>query len=170
MNRGSPRPSRRRMVLAAPVLVAAIALVPPASAEPAGGTVAQSGRTATIRHAWLVVGPDAIDPKTTIRRIVFSATDIGAKIRACTTMSCVDGSVEEGMTVDLDAGPRIAFWVALNGQRVQHSGTEKPAALAATASDGKRVAGRLAFDHSSSRGPTVDVRFDAPLAKTFAAN
>jgi len=170
MNRRSPRASRAHRVFAAPALAAAIAFAPPVSAEPANGVVTQSGRTATIRHAWLVVGPDAIDPKTTIRRIVFSATDIGAKIRACARMSCVDGSVEEGMTVDLDAGPRVAFWVALNGQRVQHSGTEKPAALAATASDGKRVAGRLAFDHSSSRGPKVDVQFDAPLAKTFAAN
>ena len=44
----------------------------PAPAEPAKGTVALGTRSATIQHAWLVVGPDAVDPKKTIRRVVFS--------------------------------------------------------------------------------------------------
>jgi len=100
---------------------------------------------------------------------VFSATDIGAKLKACAKMSCTDGSVEDGMTIDLDTGPRLNFWVALNGQRVQHSGTEVPAALAATANDGKRVAGKLRFDKTASGGPKVDVEFDAPLVKAFTA-
>jgi len=142
-------------------------LVVPAHAEPAKGTVAVGTRTAAIQHAWLVVGPDAVDPKKTIRRVVFSATDIGAKIKACAKMGCTDGSVDEGMTIDLDNGPRINYWVALNGQRVQHSGTLEPKALAATANDAKRVAGKLAFDQSGSGGAKVDVQFDAPLAKAF---
>ena len=145
----------------------ACALALPVQAEPAKGTVALGARSATIQHAWLVVGPDAVDPKKTIRRVVFSVTDIGAKLKACAKMSCTTGSVEDGMTIDLDAGPRIHYWVALNGQRVQHSGTLVPTALAASASDAKRVAGKLAFDQASSGGAKVDVSFDAPLAKAF---
>jgi hypothetical protein len=72
-----------------------------------------------------------------------------------------------GMTIDLDNGPRINYWVALNGQRVQHSGTLEPKVLGATANDAKRVAGKLAFDQSGSGGAKVDVQFDAPLAKAF---
>lgn len=147
---------------------AIVALAGPAFAEPAKGTVTQAGRSATIRHAWLVVGPDAVDPKTTIRRVVLSANDIGEKLRACATMSCADGNVTDGMTVDLDAGPRLNFWVSLDGQRVQYSGTEPKASLAATANDGKRVAGTLKIDKSKASGPVVDVSFDAPLAKTYA--
>ena len=141
----------------------------PALAEPAKGTVQVGTRTAALQHAWLVVGPDAVDPKKTIRRVVFSATDIGTKLKACAKMSCTDGSVDEGMTIDLDNGPRINYWVALNGQRVQHSGTLEPKVLGATANDAKRVAGKLAFDQSSSGGAKVDVQFDAPLAKAFTS-
>jgi len=145
----------------------ACALAFPAHAEPAKGTVAVGTRSASLQHAWLVVGPDAVDPKKTIRRVVFSATDIGAKLKACAKMSCTDGSVDDGMTIDLDAGPRINYWVALNGQRVQHSGTLEPKALASSASDARRVAGKLAFDQSGAGGAKVDVQFDAPLAKAF---
>ena len=144
-------------------------LVMPAHAEPAKGTVAVGARSAALQHAWLVVGPDAVDPKKTIRRVVFSATDIGAKIKACAKMSCTDGSVDDGMTIDLDNGPRINYWVALNGQRVQYSGTLEPKVLGATANDAKRVAGKLAFDQSASGGAKVDVQFDAPLAKAFTS-
>jgi len=147
----------------------ACALALPVHAEPAKGTVTIGTRSANLQHAWLVVGPDAVDPKKTIRRVVFSATDIGAKLKACAKMSCTDGSVDEGMTIDLDNGPRINYWVALNGQRVQHSGTLEPKALASSASDARRVAGKLAFDQSSSGGAKVDVQFDAPLAKAFTS-
>jgi len=145
----------------------ALALALPIHAEPARGAVTIGTRSANLQHAWLVVGPDAVDPKKTIRRVVFSASDIGAKLKACATMSCTDGSVGDGMTIDLDGGPRINYWVALNGQRVQHSGTVDPKALAASPVDDRRVAGRLAFDQSGAGGAKVDVAFDAPLAKRF---
>lgn len=141
----------------------------PADADPAKGTVTQAGRTATIRHAWLVVGPDAVEPKKTIRQVVLSADDLGAKLQACARMGCASGLVGDGMTIDFDAGPRLNYWVSLNGQRVQYSGTEPASSFAATANDGKRIAGRLAIDKTASGGPKLDVTFDAPLAKTFTA-
>ena len=170
MNRRNSPARRIRTAPALAALAAAFAFAVPASAEPAKGTVAQGGRSATIQHAWLVAGPDAIDPKTTIRQVVLSATDIGTKIRACARMGCVSGLVEEGMTVIFDAGPRLLFWVSLNGQRVQYSGTEAPSSFVATANDGKRIAGRLVIDKSTSGGSKVDVQFDTPLVKTFTAN
>jgi hypothetical protein len=150
------------------VIAAILAFAPAAArAEPAKGTVTQGSRSAAIKHAWLVAGPDAVDRTMVIRRLVLSATDIGAKLAACTKMSCTDSSVEDGMTVDLDAGPRLNYWVALNGQKVQYSGTEPPASLEATANDKKRLAGRLRIDRTGSGGPKVDVEFDAPMLKTF---
>ena len=163
-----PRP--RAIRPRTPAILAAVlaAFTHPAAAEPAKGTVTQGGRTTTIQHAWLVVGPDPVDPKTTIRELVLSSTDIGAKIKACAKMSCVSGHVEDGMTVDI-GGPRLNFWVSLNGQRVQYSGTEAPAALAASVNDGKRLAGTLKIDKTQAGGSRIDVSFDAPLAKTFTA-
>ncbi|CAG1007270.1 hypothetical protein BURK1_03383 [Burkholderiales bacterium] len=167
MNRTKPRarPSRFAPAVLALALAATFA-VTPSRAEPAKGTVTQGGRSAAIRHAWLVTGTDVVT-NSAIRMVVLSATDLGAKLEACATMSCVSGLVEDGMTVDFDAGPRLNFWVSLNGQRVQYSGTERPAAFAATASDAKRIAGRLVIDKSASGGAKVDVEFDAPLARAF---
>jgi hypothetical protein len=150
------------------VLLVTLAFAPATAwAEPAKGTVTQSARSATIKHAWLVSGPDAVEPKTIIRRVVLSATDIGAKLASCKKMSCTGGSVEEGMTVDLDAGPRLNYWVALNGQLVQYSGTEPPASLVTTVNDAKRVTGKLRIDRFGSGGPKIEVEFDAPMLKTF---
>jgi hypothetical protein len=81
---------------------ATIAVATCASAEEAKGTVSYKGTTLAVKYAFLVKGPDAIDTTKIIRRLIFATTDLGAKIRACQTMSCVDGLVEEGMTLDLE--------------------------------------------------------------------
>jgi hypothetical protein len=145
----------------------AAAALPAAAADPAKGMLDYKGRSATLKYAWLVKGPDAVDGKV-IRRIVFSATDIGAKVAACKDMSCTDGSVNEGMTVDLIAGPRFGYWVALNNQLVQYSGTEPVGSLQVTADEPKRLAGKIRFDKSAAGGAKVDVEFDVPLVKEFA--
>jgi hypothetical protein len=160
-------------------LAAALALlvVLPMHAHAAGGsakgTLIYKAKTGEIRaspkHAYLVKGPDAVDTSKTIRKLILSETDLGAKIAACKSMSCTDADLGSGMTVDLDAGPRLNYWVSLNDQRVQYSGTERPAALTATADTPARLAGRLALDAMSAGGPKVDVEFDAPLVKEFKA-
>lgn len=145
------------------------ALATPAFAGSAKGTVAYKGTTATITHAYLVSGPDAIDPGKTIRRIVLVAGDLEPKLSACKAMSCTDGEVMEGMTLDLDGGPRVNYWVALKGQMVQYSGTADPATLKTTTDEPGRMAGTFVVDATGSGGPKVDVQFDAPLLKTFTA-
>ncbi|HEY6050840.1 MAG TPA: hypothetical protein VIZ58_06295, partial [Thermoanaerobaculia bacterium] len=138
-------------------------------AATAKGTVVYKGKTVTLRYAYLVKGPDVVDPKLVMRRVVLSPTDISGRIRACATMSCSDGDLREGMTVDFGNGPRLNYWVVMNDQRVQYSGTVRPEAFTARADDGRRIAGRLAFDDGKAGGPSVDVDLDAALVKDFGA-
>ncbi len=84
-------------------------------------------------------------------------------------MSCMDSGLTEGLEISFDSGPRLNYWMVLNGQKIQYSGTLKPEVLAASASDAKRMAGKLAFDDAGAGGPQVDVEFDAALVKEVAA-
>jgi hypothetical protein len=157
--------------LAAVSLILALwVAMPPASQGAAGeakGTLSHKGKAVTLPHAYLVTGPDAVDSKKMVRRLILSGKDLGAKVHGCQTMSCTDGEVTEGVVVDMDGGPRLNYWMALNDQRVQHSGTRRPAALKASADELKRLAGKLSFDDTPSSGPKVDVEFDATLVKEF---
>jgi hypothetical protein len=140
-----------------------------ASAGTAKGTLVHKDKTVTLAYAYLVTGPDAIDPATKIRRLILSAKDLGAKLDACKVMSCTDGEVTEGLVVDMGAGPRLNYWMAISDQRIQHSDTEDPASLAATTDDAKKLAGKLTIDDTGSGGPKVTVEFDAPLVKELTA-
>jgi hypothetical protein len=165
MNAGN----RMRSTLAHACAVALLAAAPAAFAADgtAKGTVVYKSKgetiTANIKHVWLVKGPDAIDPKTTIRRLIFSATDIGAKVKACKNMGCTTNDLGEGMTVDLDIPPRLNYWIVLKGQRVQYSGTVVPEALKASTNTPARLAGKLTIDSSGAGGGKVDIDFDTPL-------
>lgn len=134
----------------------------------ATGKVVYKGATLAIRYAYLVRGPDAVDPKKVIRRLVLSPTDIAEKIQSCSKMSCSDGDLREGMTVDFDSGPRLNYWVVMNDQRVQYSGTARPETFTARADAAGKLAGRLSVDDSTAGGAVVDVDFDATLVKEFS--
>lgn len=133
------------------------------------GTIAHRGNAIPVRYAYLVKGPDSMDPKTIVRKIILSATDLEAKIRACATMSCADSDLNDGMTIDFDAGPRLNYWVVRNRQTVQYSGTAPPTVFAATRNEPTHLAGTLSFDSAGSGGPKVELRFDAALLKEFTA-
>lgn len=140
-----------------------------AAAESAKGTIAYRGNTLTVQHAYLVKGPDAVDEKKIIKRIVLATKDLKAKIDACKTMSCSDGDVGEGMTIDLDGGPRVNYWVVFKDQMVQYSGTADPATFKTTADDAGKIAGTFTVDDSGAGGAKIDVTFDAPLVKEMTA-
>lgn len=142
-------------------------LVAPAAAGTAKGTVTYKTARATIAHASLVRGPDAVDGTQTIRRLVLSAVDLESKITACAVMSCSDGEVGEGLTLDLGAGPRVNYWVSLKGQRLQYSGTAEPTTLQTTVDEPSHMVGRFVVDATAAGGPGIDVRFDAVLLKEF---
>lgn len=158
----------QRWLAAAVVVAISWAAIPSAHAGDAKGAVVYKGRTADVKYAYLVRGPDPIS-KAPIRRIILSSKDLSGKIAACKTLSCTDSDLDEGLSVNLDSGPRLTYWMVMNGQKIQFSGTEEPSALAAKTSDGKRVAGTLRFDKTGSGGPKVDIQFDAGLVKEVSA-
>ena len=84
-------------------------------------------------------------------------------MKACKKMNCLSADLDDGVTVDLVAGPRLNYWVALKGQMVQYSGTAKPETLKATANTAAKVAGKLAIDDSAAGGGKIDIEFDVPL-------
>ena len=100
-------PSRRWVSVLAGILLGAGVVTAASGADTASGTLLYKGRSAALKYALLVTGPSDMEPGKTIRRLVVSATDIGAKLTACKTFSCTDGEVTEGMTVDFTGGPRL---------------------------------------------------------------
>lgn len=150
---------------------ALLALAASASAEPAKGTITFKSKSGAVivevRHAYLVKGPDMVSGKT-IRRLVLSTADVGAALKKCATMSCSDGGIGDGMTIDFDAGPRLNYWFVGKDQLVQHSGTADPASIKLTSDAPDRVAGQWDFDASAGGGPVIKVQFDAALLKTLA--
>jgi len=162
-------PSLPRWRRPAVIALAALLTLASGSAMAAGGTasgiVAYKGQTLNVKHAYLVKGPDVVEKDKVIRRLILVAQDPGKKLEACKSMSCTQSEMGDGLSVDMDAGPRFGYWVALKGGMVQYSGTAKPVALAATADQPDRLAGKLTIDDSDSGGPKIDVQFDAPLVK-----
>ena len=142
-----------------------------AMADSAKGTATYQGKSGaiavTIAHVYLVKGPDAMTGKL-IRRLVLSSEDVSTKLSNCATMMCSDGDIGEGMTLDLDTGPRLNYWFVGSNQRVQYSGTADPATLALTADTPQRVAGKWTLDARAAGGPMVDVEFDATLIKELS--
>jgi hypothetical protein len=142
-----------------------------AHADTASGTISYQSKAGpiaiSVKNVYFVKGPDAVSGKT-IRHLVFSSADLSAKIKGCAKMSCTDGDLNEGMTVDLDAGPRLNYWVVSNGQRVQYSGTAKPETLKLTTDTAQRIAGKLTIDDSGAGGAKASIDFDAALLKEFA--
>ena len=123
--------------------------------------------TVTFTHAALVTGP-GFDKKP-IRKIVLSTKDVAPALAQCDEMMmCSDGGITEGMTLDLDGGPRLMYWFVANGQLVQYSGTADPTALVLTTDTAKHMAGTLTLDATGAGGPKVAVTFDAPLAKALS--
>jgi len=163
---------KRAPAIAAALAPIAVLLSGAAAAEPASGTINYQSKAGPVviivANVYLVKGPDAVTGKS-IRELVFAPADIGAKLNACATISCVSGNLTEGMTVDLDSGPRLNYWVVGNGQKVQYSGTAKPEeTLKLTTDTADRVAGTLTIDDSAAGGAKVNVKFDAATLKQFS--
>ena len=136
----------------------------------AKGTLTYQTYSIALKYAWLVKGPYERDPGKTIRRLILSAGDIGAKLQACKTMSCASGQVTEGMTVDFDTPPRLDYRVAVNGQKVQYSYGAMPEAFVARANDAGHLAGKLTIDDVAAGGPKADAEFDVTVFKEFKSD
>jgi hypothetical protein len=150
------------------VLAAAVGL---SAAGDAKGTLNYKGKAkdfaVALKYAHFVKGPDEMDPKTTIKRVILSSTDLTAKIQACKTFDCTDKGLTEGIEIDITGGPRLLYWLVVSDGLVQYSGTQQPATLVTTADTSQRLAGKITFDDSAAGGAKLDVTFDAALLKTF---
>jgi hypothetical protein len=160
-----------RSTLTRAMTLATILFTTLSAAADATGTLVYKSKTrefnVPIKFAYLVKGPDAMDPKVIVRRLIVSATDLTATIQKCTTMSCADGTGADAMMVDIGAGPRLNYWLNLNDGLVQYSGTADPKSLTATTDTPAKLAGKLVFDGSGAGGPKVSIDFDASLLKEF---
>jgi len=161
---------RTRILAATTALILSAAALAAAVGTAKGTATYKSKKgpvTVTFTHAALVVGPDVISGKP-MRRLVLSTKDVSAAIKACESMmSCSNGGIEEGMTVDFLGEPRLGFWFVANGQLIQHSGVIKPEVATLSTDRPDHLAGTLTFDQSASGGPSVAVSFDASLVKTL---
>ncbi|GGM94579.1 hypothetical protein GCM10010967_29860 [Dyadobacter beijingensis] len=119
-----------------------------------------------IQSASFIAGPDGFESGKKIRRLIFTTHPLGDKIKSCAAMNCVDQYIE-GIQVDLDAAPRLLYWISLNNQLVQYSGTAQNEFLSLTTDTPEHLTGTLKFDQSASGGPVVDIAFDTKLSKTF---
>lgn len=157
--------------VAAIVATGAMLVSPCAQADSVSGTLSYQSKAGAInlvpKNVYLVKGPNSMDGKV-MRRLIFTPLDLGAKIKACATMSCSDSDLGEGLEVDLVAGPRMNYWFVGNGQKVQYSGTAKPETLTLTTDTPQRLAGKLVIDDSAAGGAKVNIDFDATLLKEFA--
>lgn len=138
-----------------------------AAAGEAKGTLTHKGASLTLRHAYLVTGPDVFDRTKTVRRLVVTTRDEEARLRACKDMNCIGEDLDEGLTIDFDGGPRLKYWMVRNKQNVQHSDTAPPSALTARRDEPRHLAGQLAIDDAGHGGPKFTLEFDAPLIKEF---
>lgn len=154
----------RRAVVAA--LLALVSL--PAAAGEAKGTLTYKDRKVDVKYAYLVAGPDFMT-KQKIHRVILATKDVSDKIAACAKMSCLDGGITEGLMINFDEGPRISYWMVMNDQKIQYSGTEPKGSLALKTDDAKKIAGSLKFDKSGAGGPKVDVEFDSAMVKEVNA-
>jgi hypothetical protein len=158
----------KRLLLAVVCTAALLPATLPAAAGDAKGTFVYKGKTVALTRAYLVKGPDAVT-KQPIRRVILSTVDLSKDLARCAKMMCTDGSLEEGLSINFEGGPRINYWLVMNGQKVQYSGTEPVKSFTASADDDKRIAGKLVFDKTAAGGPKVDVEFDAALVKELTA-
>jgi hypothetical protein len=158
-----------RLTSVVTMLVAFLLAPAVAAGADAKGSLAYKTLSAKLKYAWFIKGPYSVDPNKTVRQIVLAEKDIGAALQACGTMMCANGQVTEGVIVDFDVSSRLNYWIALNGQKVQYSGTVDPKAFAARANDADHIAGTLTIDNVAIGGPKVDAEFDVTLFKQFKA-
>lgn len=153
------------------VLMLAVAIGALGAAGDAKGTLNYKGKSkdfaVTLKYAHFVTGPDAMDSKTTIKRLILSSTDLTPKITACKTMDCTDDDLTEGIEIDITGGPRFEYWLVLNDGLVQYSGTHAPAAIQFTTNTANHLAGKVTFDDSAAGGAKLDATFDATLIKAL---
>ena len=157
----------RAVVLVAALICGIAFATAAAGADTVSGTLKYKDKRTALKYAWLVTGPNDLDNDKTVRRLVLSESDIGPQLQACQTFACTNAEVNEGMTVDFAGGPRLRYWIAINFQTTQYSGTAGIETFTARGNDPQRLAGKLHIDDLGAGGAKVDAEFDVALLKDF---
>ena len=137
--------------------------------DSASGTVSFQAAKGSVKHGFLVRGPDEMDPSKSVLRLYLSSGDIGAKIKAAKTFSEADNALEDGAMIDFSDARHLAYAIRLNGERVQYSGGTDQDAFTLTTNKPDHLAGKVHIDDSASGGARVDATFDLILLKTFTS-
>ncbi|MFN8349367.1 MAG: hypothetical protein U0X91_30475 [Spirosomataceae bacterium] len=139
------------------------------AADSVSGTLTYKAKSKTfetaLKYVYLVEGTTDLNPTERIFRLLFSANDMGNKVKSAATMRDTDTGLTEGFEIDLVKGPRYNYWMVLNNGLVQYSGTIPPENLVLTTHSPTRLAGTFQQDNSQAGGPKIDVTFDVSLTK-----
>ena len=132
----------------------------------ANGTLTLEGADTPLRvtfaHAYYITGPDSFDETKTTRSLVFTAEDQTDAIMGCSSRSCAELSMIDGLKIDL-AEQGMANWWAHVGQK-QYSGTAVGKSLSLRVDQPDHLAGTFKIGGS---GATAAIEFDSALVKAF---
>jgi hypothetical protein len=162
--------ARRQLATGCTWLLSSILLLASSAAlaaDKASGTVTLKTHSSAVKYGWLVRGPDEMDASKTVLRIYLSSADIGAKIKACHTLSCADGALEDGAMVDFSDARHLGYALRVNGGLSQYSGGTDAQAFTLSTNKPDLLAGKVHIDDAAVGGGKVDAEFDLMLANTF---
>lgn len=117
-----------------------------------------------LGHAYYVSGPDTFEADRMTRRLVFSADDLAATIRACPDVRCATIPSSDGLVLELDDAGSPRYWAHV--RPMQYSGSVDSGGLVLRADTADRLAGTLTIADS---GVKTTIDFDATLLKAFPA-
>ena len=141
--------------------------MPALAADKASGAISFKSYSGAVKFAWLVRGPDEMDEGKNLLRIYLSSSDIGAKIKACTTLSCADKALGDGAMVDYNDARHLGYAVRLNNGMAQYSGGTDGNAFKLSINSADHLVGKLHIDDGAMGGAKVDADFDLTLLNTF---
>lgn len=150
------------------------------AADNASGSIECEGHKITVKHGWLVRGPnvtwqlehnlgDLYDPKgKTMLRLYFSDADVSADIKACKNLSCTKDAIKDGFMVDV-ADPRdlpeLPYRIWIVDGDTKYNNLLKPSILTLSTNQPDHLAGKLHIVDALET-VKVDVDFDLTVINT----
>ena len=148
------------------ILLALVTAIAPAE-TPVSGTLRVGGKPLTLRHAWIVRGPDSLEKSAIRTYVVMTTEDVSADISKCPNLDCaLFDSVKSGLVLGVfPAG----YWLRavhpeIRGEKQFSGPSQSSYGWKPRVQEHGRAAGRLLCEFE----PIVcDLEIDAPLLKEF---
>lgn len=155
----------RAFVGAVLALVTAVA----SEATPVQGPLRVGGKPLTLRHAWIVRGPDSFDKSKLRTYVVMTTEDVSADISKCPNLNCaIFDSVKSGLVLGLSPE---GYWLRavhpeIRGEKQFSGPSQSSYGWKPRLEEPNRAAGKLQCGFE----PIVcDLEIDASLLKEFPA-